>query len=354
VTDENVTQDALMDGMKSGRYNGLSMTALPDGWTNVPGKGFEQTFSIISKPETKLNLTQEDVDKYAAGHVRGFPKGMTIPASGYPISGYILGNANQQLLANRFMLQEANDVKDALAKSGDPASVELAKSIPDLGRLMDDEKNGLAFQNSLPKLQKYLHHDGSGDSFFQALVQMSQPTRPNPTNPKQNIDNSSDANAAQVIAGAFGDGDPAKGWKVLKAYHDTITPAPIKSESEAESIVSDPASTLRQVAQAKRFLNVASQQKATEARADEAAKEAAKAASADAVSGKPDALGFTPNVAAMGGIKEYNKKLNPYKKNLDGHCTRKQDDRHFRSKNDDFNAVGRHDQKVSWTDWRPS
>lgn len=277
VGDEHVTQDALMEGMQSGKYSGLSMTAIPDGWTTVPGKGFEQTFSIISKPESKVTLTQDMVDALSAAHVKGFPKGMKIPAGGYPVSGYILGNANQQLLANRFMLSEASDVANVLAKSSDPADKELAKNIPDFGKLLDNDHTGLALQNALPKLQKYLHHDGSGDTFYEALAAMSQPTRPSPLNPKLTIDNSSDANAAQVIAGAFGNGDPATGWKVLRAFHDAVTPEPIKSESDAESILSDPASTPREKAHAKSYLALASKQKADTAGAEARAKQSVTA-----------------------------------------------------------------------------
>ena len=38
---------------------------------------------------------------------------------------------------------------------------------------------------------------------------------------------------------------------------------------------------------------------------------------ANTVPGQPDALGFTPNIAGMGGIKEYNKAVGRYKKNFD-------------------------------------
>jgi len=299
VSDEGVTQDALLDGMKSGKYNGLSMTALPDGWTIVPGKGPEQTFAIVNKPAEKVTLTQDQVDEYAANHVRGFPRGMRIPANGFPVSGYILGTANQQMLANRFMLQEASDVATTLAKSNDPADKELAKSIPDFGKLMDDDRTGLALQNALPRLQKYLHHDGSGDTFYQALQAMSQPTRPSPTNPKQTIDNSSDAKAAQVIAGSFGDGDPATGWKILRVYHDAITPQPFKSESDAESVLSDPASTPREKAHAKSYLALTAQQKAATAGAEARAKKSVEAGTgagnAAQFASEPPVNGVRPN-----------------------------------------------------------
>jgi hypothetical protein len=298
VGDKNVTQDALLDGMRKGQYDGTKVTALPDGWTNVNGQ-WEQTFSIVTKPSVKVMLDQDTVDRFAAGHVQGYPKGMTVPAAGYPVPGYMIAKANLQLQANKMMLQEAGDVAKTLSQSGDPDNKELAKSIPDLGKLMDDEKQGLALQNSLPKLAKYMHHDGSGDDLYQAVVAMSQSQRPSPTNPKQMIDNSSDAKAAQVILSAFGNGDATQGIKVLRAYHDAVTPAPIKSEAEAESTISDPASTPREVAQAKRYLAISQATKANEAGAEARAKKAA-GGSEDATAGNPALIESNP----IGGVNQ--------------------------------------------------
>ncbi len=230
VSQDHVLQDDLMAGLQSGKYDFHSMVAIPDGWTNMPRKGFEQTFSIIAQPSTKVLLTQSQVDQLSAAHVPGFPAGMKVPSGGYPVPGVILANALQRQQANRQMMSEASNVSRTLSQSSDPTTKELAKTIPDLGKLLDDPQQGLSLQSALPKLQKYLHHDGSGDTFYQGLVAMAQPTRSNPTNPKATINNSADSQAAQVIAGAFGDGDPQQGWKVLKAYHDEITPAPIKEQ----------------------------------------------------------------------------------------------------------------------------
>jgi hypothetical protein len=71
---------------------------------------------------------------------------------------------------------------------------------------------------------------------------------------------------------------------------------------------------------AQRWIASNTAQKAAVARAGAEAKASVKGINdtADAgASGQTDALGFSPNVQAMGGIKEYNKRLNPYKKNLD-------------------------------------
>lgn len=278
VTEEHVLQDDLLSQLQAGEVDFHSMIAIPDGWTNVPGHGYEQTFAIVGQPSAKVLLTQQMVDNLASAHVPGFPAGMKVPTNGYPVPGSILANANQRAQANRQMLDEASDISRTLAKSSDPATKALASQIPDIGKLLDDPQNGLALQSALPKLQKYLHHDGSGDTFYQGLVAMAQPQRPNPTNPKQMISNTTDSQAAQVIAGAFGNGDPTQGWKVLQAYHTEITPAPIKSESEAEGILSDQASTPRQKAAARQFLNLANQQKAAQATVEARAKASAELA----------------------------------------------------------------------------
>ncbi|MGA7524258.1 MAG: hypothetical protein WBW84_17540 [Acidobacteriaceae bacterium] len=297
VSQEHVLQDDLMAGLQSGKLNFHSMVAIPDGWTNVPGKGYEQTFTVVNQPSAKVLLTQQMVDNLAAAHVPGFPSGMKVPTNGYPVPGVILANANQRAQANRQMLDEASDVSRTLARSDDPATKAMAQEVPDIGKLLDDPKDGLALQSALPKLQKYLHHDGSGDTFYQGLVAMAQPQRPSPANPKVMMSNATDASAAQTIAGAFGNGDPQQGWQVLKAYHDEITPAPIKSESEAEGIISDPASNPRQKVAARQYLNLVNQQKSVQATAEARAK---AAVSADASGVSDPALAHLINPANVG------------------------------------------------------
>jgi len=90
-----------------------------------------------------------------------------------------------------------------------------------------------------------------------------------------------DAQAAQTIAGAFGDGDPSKGWTILKAYSGEVTPISIKSEQDATNILASSDSTPKQVAQAKRFLDLTSKQKANDALASERAKKSVEGSSAD-------------------------------------------------------------------------
>ena len=290
VSQSNILQDDLMAGIKSGKYDFHSMIAIPDGWTNVPGKGYEQTFSIVSQPATKVLLTQKMVDNLSSAHVPGFPRGMQVPSGGYPVPGTILAVANQRMTANKQMLSEASDVSKTLASSTDPTTKALAAQIPDISKLLDDPQNGLALQSALPRMQKYMHHPGDGDDFYQALVAMAQPQRPNPANPKQMISNTTDAQAAQVIAASFGNGDATKGWQILKSYHDEITPAPIKSESEAEGILADQASTPRQKVAARQYLNLVNQQKGAQAAIEARAKQSADLASSTDVPTLGEAL----------------------------------------------------------------
>ena len=87
IGDQHLTQAEIAQQLKAQGLSVTSHTALPDGITNLNGKP-ELTFSIVKSPETKLTLDQQSVDELIAGHVRGFPPGMTVPAGGYPIKGY--------------------------------------------------------------------------------------------------------------------------------------------------------------------------------------------------------------------------------------------------------------------------
>ena len=313
VQERNVSQDQLSAGMTSGKYSPTDQIAIPDGFTNLNGK-YEQTFAIISNPSAKLPLTQTQWDTFAADHIQGFPAGVQI-ADGTPVPGYVLARANAQVQAINLMKQDFSSVSDALAKSSDKGNQDLAKSVPSVQSLLDDQNNGPVFQNALTKLQRFVSHaDFHGQDFYESLQQMASPSMSDPRNPKQSIPNPS-AGAAQVIAGAFGNGDPQKGWQILKAYHAEVTPTPISSEPQAEAVLSDPGSSSKAKLQARSFLNLSTQQKAAAAGAEERARQAAKPQSPNNANlSSPDALGFTPTVS---DVKEANKRFGTFKKNLD-------------------------------------
>jgi hypothetical protein len=232
------------------------------------------------------------------------------------VPGTTLANANAQLTAINLMRQDVSQVSDALANSSDKADQQLATTIPDFQKLLDDKDNGPVLRAALMKAQKWVSHAdiSHGMNFAESLQAMAAPTKPDPRNPKQTIPNP-DAQAAQTIAGGFGNGDPAKGWKVLSAFNDAVTPTPIKSTVEAESIASDPTSSPRDVKRANAFLTADRQQKSQTAGAEERARQAAKPSTVTPGSlTAPDALGFTPTITDP---KEANKRFNSFKKSAD-------------------------------------
>lgn len=321
VQERNVPQDALSAGIENGKYNATSQVAIPDGFTNINGR-YEQTFAIVSNPNAKVPLTSEQARAFGDAGIQGFlpyAAGKSKIPDGYYVPGTIIARANQQLQAIGLMKQDYDGVVDALSKSDDKGTRDLAMQIPSVQSMLNDPNNGNALHLALSRMQRYVSHsDLHGMDFYESLQQMAAPAKPNPQNPKQMIPNP-DANYANTIAGAFGNGDPQKGWAVLKAFHDEITPAPIKSEADANSLLANnpPDSKAYRVAQ--RWIAANNQEKAQQARADALARAQVKAATdaANTTPGQPDALGFTPNIAAFGGVKEYNKRLNTFKKNWD-------------------------------------
>jgi hypothetical protein len=273
VQESNISQDALKEGIASGKYSSTGNIAVPDGFTTINGRP-EQTFSVIRNPSTKVNLDQATWDVLASGGAQGFTKGTKIPANGFPITGSMLAIANQQVQANSLMKQEVGQVTSALVNSKDKNYQELGQSIPDIGKMLSDPQTGPTLQNALSKAQRWMSHSQHGN-FYESLQAMSQPSMPNPQNPSQMVPNTYGPALANTIYGAIGNGDPARGQQILKAYHDAVTPVPIKNVAQAESIASDHTSSPQQIADATKFLALDKQQKAQAAAATAAAKKGA-------------------------------------------------------------------------------
>ena len=268
VTDSHVSQDDLQAGIQSGKYNATAQIAIPDGFTSIGGR-YEQTFSIVANPAAKVPLTAEQAKAFADAGVPGFAafKTSDVP-NGVMVPGYMVANANQRVQAINLMKSDFSSVSDALARSGDKGNQELAKSIPNIQDLLGDKNNGPVLNNALSKFQRYVSHsDQHGMDLYESLQQMAAPSKPDPRNPKNFIPNP-DANSAQTIAGAFGDGDPQKGWEILRAYHDEVAPETITNETQATAVLADPNSSPKAKVQARNFLNLSTQHKATVAGAE--------------------------------------------------------------------------------------
>lgn len=284
VSESNISQDALQAGIQSGKYDATAQIAVPDGFTNINGR-YEQTFSIVANPAAKIPLTTEQAKAFADAGVPGFAPFKTgnIP-NGVEVPGYMIANANQRVQAINLMKSDFSAVSDALARSGDKGNQELAKSIPNVQDLLNDKSSGPVLNNALSKFQRYVSHsDQHGMDFYESLQQMAAPSKADPRNPKKFIPNP-DSGAASVIAGAFGNGDPQKGWAILKAYHAEATPEPVTNETQAETVLADPNSSSKAKVQARNFLQIGAQQKAREAGAEASAKKAVTDADASGVS----------------------------------------------------------------------
>ena len=338
VQDSHVSADALTAGLKSGAYSATSQLAIPDGITNLNGR-YEQTFSVVADPRAKVPITDAQAQAFGDAGIPGwlqYKGGKSKLPDGYQVPGTFLASANAQLQAINLMKQDVNGVVDTLAKSGDTGNRDAAASIPNFGALLSDPDNGPPLQRALTKFQKYVSHsDWHGMDVFESLRQMAAPSKADPQNPKQFIPNP-DAPAAQVIAGAFGNGDPQKGWAILQRYHDEVTPEPIKSVAQAQSILSDTTSGPKEVTAANKFLALDRQQKSQTAGAEERARQAAKPSTVTPGSlTQPDALGFTPTITDP---KEANKRFNSFKKSADDLAKTEQTYAAFTDTLNDINA----------------
>jgi hypothetical protein len=298
IQDRNVSQDQLMAGMKDGTYDATRQIAIPDGFTTIGGK-YEQTFSVIASPEAKVPLTPEQVKQFASAGIPGFLafRDGRVPADGVQVPGTVVARANQQLQAINLMKQDVSSVQDTLAKSGDKGNQALAQSIPDLQLLIDDPQRGAGLFNALSRFQKYVSHsDQHGMDFYESLQQMASPSKPNPLNPKQFVANS-DAPFANTIAGALGNGDPQKGWAILKAYSKELAPVPVTNETQATAVLADPDSSSKAKVQARNFLTITQQQKVATAGATAGAEERARQTAEAATNA---ANGSQADVATLG------------------------------------------------------
>ena len=301
VQDSNVPQDVLLAGVKSGSYDSTSHIAIPDGWTNINGK-YEQTFSVINSPSAKVPLSSDQVKQFASAGIPGFVayRDGHLPADGAMVPGTVVARANSQLQGINLMKADIGGVVDTLSKSPDKTNQALAKSIPSIQSLLDDPQKGAGLFGALQRFQKYVSHsDQHGMDLYESLLQMSQPSKQNPLNPKAMTANT-DAPFATSIAGAIGNGDPQRGWAILKAYHNEVTPAPVTNETQATAVLADPDSTAKAKIQARNFLRINTQNQANTAGAEAGARAAAERAA----NGSQDDVATLGESLAKGALTE--------------------------------------------------
>jgi hypothetical protein len=306
-----VTQAELADGMKDGRFNATEMLGPIDGYRLDENGRPEATHSLITNPTAKLPISTDQWNAFADAGVPGWQRVSGIP-DGTKVSGAALASANE--IKNAMTLAQArqDEVAKALKGSDNPDVQKLAANVPTIKSLMADPQTSAGLATALERFQKYVSHsDQHGMDLSQSLQQMAQPSIPDG---KGGMVPNPDAKYAQQVAQAFG------GMNVLQAYHNEVMPLGIKNPDEAaDMLASNPAGS-RAYNYAKVWNRNHSQQEAREAGAKTYAEESVKASitanSTGDVFAKPDALGYVPP-AMPGGIKEYLKRTDSYKKQAD-------------------------------------
>jgi hypothetical protein len=316
VLAHNVTQDELLAGMQSGKYDSTAMLGPIEGVRLLGGGRVEATHAVIQDPSAKVPLTQEAWDDYAANHVQGYQRGKQI-GSNLQVPGTVLARANEQKTMFQLSQLRHDEVADALRTSDDPNVQKLADVIPSIGSLLDNPKRGAGLSNALTRAQSYFSHadiNHGGRDLYESLQEMAQPSKPDPNNKGQFIPNR-DAPFAQTVAAAFApDGSAQTGWQILKAYHDEVVPEQITNEAQAADMIASSDRGSRAFKYAQRWIQSNTAQKVAIAGGEERARQAAKPqVSADSLT-QPDSLGNVPTVTDP---KEASKRYAPFKKNLD-------------------------------------
>ena len=266
-----VTQQELLEGMKSGKYDSTSAIGPIDGYRLVGDGRVEATHAIVSDPSAKVTLTPEQFEDYAANHVPGFPKGVKILST--QVSGATIARANEQKSA--FMLAQArhDEVAKALSESDDPKVKALAAKVPSIGSLLDDPKTSPGLITALQRYQKYVSHSdfSHGGDLYDSLRMMAAPSKPDG---KGSFVPNGDQKYADQVANAFG------GWDVLEKYHEAVKPLEIKNENDASDMLASSEPGSRSYKYAKRWLSANAQAKAATASAEARAKASVAATSA--------------------------------------------------------------------------
>jgi hypothetical protein len=201
VLAHEVTQDELMAGMQSGKYNSTAMLGPIEGVRLLGGGRVEATHAIIQDPSAKVPLTQDAWDDYAANHVQGFQSNKKI-GTGLLVPGTVLARANEQKTMFQLSQLRHDEVTNALRSSDDPNVQKLADQVPSIGSLLDDPKRGAGLSSALTRAQSYFSHadiNHGGRDLFESLQEMAQSSKPDPNNPKAVIPNK-DAPFAQTVA----------------------------------------------------------------------------------------------------------------------------------------------------------
>ncbi len=247
-----MTQQELMDAMKSGKVNGTDQLGPIVGRVEVTDKDgnkhWEATHLVVKDPNSPVTLTQEMWDRYSAAHVPGFPP--TKVAQGVEVKLSTIQRANEIVASHTLADYRLQDIRQVLA--GTPYADKVPASV-------DFSKPGV--ETAMQRFQKYVSHsDQHGMDVYESLQSMGASKRDPRTGQMQP---NGDAKYVDQVAAAFG------GWSTLEAVHNQLAAnkkvatefSVIDSEAKANAVIAAPGKfTQDQITEAKNFLTLSQQQ----------------------------------------------------------------------------------------------
>jgi hypothetical protein len=272
-----LTQAEILDGMKSGKFNISSHIGAMAGRVPVTGPDgrtrWEATFLLFKNPNARINISQEQFDRYASANVPGFPAGSNVSNGGLELKLSQVQRANEILAAHTLADSRLDDMRTVL--NGTP----LADKIP---TKVDFSKPGV--ETAMTRFQKYVSHsDQHGMDVLQSIEAMNADRRDPRTG---QMAPNADAKYADIVAAAMG------GWPVLEATHNQLIAnkkaatdfAIIDSEAKANAVIASPNKFTRdQISSAKNFLTLTQQQGARKTAEDARARAVAEGKDTEAM-----------------------------------------------------------------------
>jgi hypothetical protein len=248
-----MTQDELHDALKSGKISPTDSLGPIVGRVEVTDKDgskrWEATHLIVKDANSKVNLSQEDFDRFAAAGVPGYPAGVKIGPNGVEVKLSTLQRATEIVATRTLSDYRLKDMKDTLA--GTPYADKVPSTI-------DFSKPGVS--TAMEKFQRYISHSNMhGQDVFESLQTMGADKRDPKTGAMQR---NPDAQYVDTVASAMG------GWSTLEAVHNQLAAdkkvasefAIVDSEAKANAIIATPNKfTKDQISSAKNFLTLSEQ-----------------------------------------------------------------------------------------------
>jgi hypothetical protein len=248
-----MTQSEIMDAMRANKISPTDQVGPVAGRveiTNPDGtKRWEAIHLVVRDPSTKIPLTQEDWDRFAAAGVPGFPAGTKI-GQGIQVKLSMVQLANETAAAHYLADQRLSDLRNVLDGTS------YAKQVP---TNVDFTKPGVV--TAMQRFQRYVSHNATNLADpYAALQEMGADKR----DPKSGMmQPNPDAKYVSTVADAFG------GWSTLLAAHNELEAqkkvadqyAVIDTADKANAVLSSPKKfTPDQVQAARSFLTLSNEQ----------------------------------------------------------------------------------------------